>query len=206
MTETPKRRLVVGVTGASGSIYAEKLISEGLQYFDRIYLVFTDSGYKVSEHELKQHNNGFSLVRASRGELTEDERNVIRVLKNSDLFAPIASGTSAPTDMVIVPCSMGTLARISHGFSSNLLERVADVALKEKINFSIVPRETPLSTLHLENLLKLSRYGVNIVAPMPGFYQNPQTLDDSINFVVGKILESLHIDHQLYKKWNARMI
>jgi len=206
MTKTLTRRLVVGITGASGSIYAERLISEALDHFDRIYLIATDSGRQVVEHELKVHDDGFSLIKALRAELNDKEKNIIRVLNNSDLFASIASGTSAPTDMVIVPCSMGTLARVSHGLSSNLLERVADVALKEKIPFSVVPRETPLSTLHLENLLKLSQYGVNIVAPMPGFYQNPKSLDDTINFVVGKILESLKVEHQLYKKWNARMI
>lgn len=199
------QRIMVGVTGASGSIYAEHLIAALITRVPRVYVLFTDTGKQVTRHELKPHHNGFSLARAAGGELAEGERSVIRLLKNDDLFAPVASGSSAPTAMVVAPCSMGTMARINQGISGNLLERAADVCLKQKRPLIIAPRETPLSTIHLRNMLSLSEMGAHIVPAMPAFYQHPESIGDMVNFVVGRLLEALQLDHKLYEPWNPRM-
>ena len=126
------RRILIGLTGASGSIYAERLVEILLPVVPRIYLVATDAAREVARHELKKKVEGFSLLRALEGEFTDTERNVIRMFRQDDLFAPVASGSSVPTNMVILPCSMGTLGRVAQGFSGNLLERSADVVLKQK--------------------------------------------------------------------------
>jgi 4-hydroxy-3-polyprenylbenzoate decarboxylase len=199
------RRVLVAVTGASGSIYAERLVQVLSKRVERVYLLFSDTGAKVVRHELKPHDDGFSLARAAQGELAESERKVIRLLKNDDLFAPVASGSSAPTEMIVAPCSMGTLARIAHGLSSNLLERAADVCLKQHRRLVICPRETPLSTIHLKNMLALSEMGVRIVPAMPGFYQGVREVAEMVDFVVGKLLEEIDLPHELYPPWNPRL-
>jgi 4-hydroxy-3-polyprenylbenzoate decarboxylase len=206
MTLNPTdQRILVGVTGASGSVYAERLISFLSQRVPRVYVLFTETGKQVVRHELRPHDDGFSLARAAAGELHDAEKSVIRLLRNDDLFAPVASGSSAPTAMVVVPCSMGTLARINQGISGNLLERSADVCLKQKRPLIICPRETPLSTIHLRNMLSLSEMGAHIVPAMPAFYQGPETMGDMVDFVVGRLVEALGFDHDLYKAWNPRM-
>jgi 4-hydroxy-3-polyprenylbenzoate decarboxylase len=202
------KRVAVAVTGASGSVYAEALIQFLLEQIDRVYLIVTESGRAVIEHEVsrKTEPDRFCLRRALTGEWTENERLKLRSFQCNDLFAPIASGSSCPTDMVVVPCSMGTMARIANGTSSNLLERAADVVLKERRNLVICPRETPLNAIHLENMLKLARLGVQIVPAMPAFYQKPKTIEDMVSFVVGRLVECLGLDHQLYRKWNNRLV
>lgn len=197
-----ERRILIGVTGASGAIYAQRLTEVLLPLVPRIYLIATKAGRQVINFELEACDDRFSLVRAMQGRLSPQEGKVIRVLNNEDLFAPVASGSSAPDSMVLAPCSMGTLARISHGTSSNLLGRAADVMLKQKRQLIVVPRESPLNTIHLKNLLTLSEMGVDIVPPAPGFYQKPESIEDLVDFVVGKILETLKIDHTLYERWN----
>ena len=200
------KKILIAVTGASGSVYAERLVEVLLEKVERIYLVFTDVGKKVTCHELETNREGFSLRRFLSGEGTDKEKEIIRKFNNDDLFSPVASGSSAPTHMVIVPCSMGTLGRISNGVSSNLIERAADVVLKESDELIVVPRETPFSTIHLENLLKLSRMGVKVIPAMPAFYNKPKTIDDMVNFVVARILKSLKIEDPLLQKWNSKMI
>jgi 4-hydroxy-3-polyprenylbenzoate decarboxylase len=196
---------MIGVTGASGSILAERLIEECLPKVERIYLTITETGKQVIPHELDGLRQGFSLVRTAKGEIDEAFRSSLRVFDIQDFFAPIASGTSAATAMVVVPCSMGTMARIAHGMSLNLLERSADVMLKERRKLIIVPRETPLSSIHLDNMQVLCRAGAIILPPMPGFYQKPKSFEEVVDFIVGRIMEALEIPHQLYKPWNARM-
>lgn len=199
----PKKRVLVAISGASGSIYAERLIDVIYSKVDRIYLILTDSGEQVVQYELTKKNDGFSLPYYLKNPTNYPK---IRRFGQKDLFAPIASGTSAPTHMVIVPCSMGTLARISQGFSGNLLERSADVMIKEHKPLILVPRETPLSTLHLRNMLALSEIGAHIIPAMPGFYLHPKSISDLVDFMVGRIVERLGIKHQLYKPWNSRMV
>ena len=137
-------RVFIAVTGASGSIYAERLVNALLPKVDRIYLSFTDTAKQVLRHELSYHEEGFSLVGSLKGKINEDFAEKIKIFSVNDFFAPIASGSSAPTHMVITPCSMGTLARVTSGFSGNLIERTADVMLKQALPLVLVPRESPL--------------------------------------------------------------
>ena len=198
-------RILVAVTGASGALYAERLVDVLRRKVPRVYLLFSETALKVVRHELKPRDGGFSLAKAAQGELAEEDRQVVRLLRNDDLFAPVASGSSAPTAMVVLPCSMGSLARIAQGISSNLLERSADVCLKQKRPLIVCPRETPLSTIHLRNMLTLAEAGAHIVPAMPAFYQHPKTIEDLADFQVGRVLEALGLDHDLYDPWNARM-
>ncbi len=203
MRTSESKRIFVAVTGASGTIYADRLIQCLRGKVDRIYLCATDAGQKVAEHELASSSALRALL---NGDINGTDRDLFRVFKNDDLFAPIASGSSAPTHMIVVPCSMGTLARVAHGMSSNLVERAADVCLKQKAPLIVVPRETPLNTIHLRNLLTLAEMGAHIIPPVPAFYQKPKTIDDLVDFIVGRLLEAIGItDHDLYDPWNKRM-
>ncbi len=199
------KRILLAVTGASGSIYAERLLEVLVKHVERVYVISSETGKKVASHELTKSSGELSLIQILNGKIPEHLRSVIRVFEHNDFFAPTASGTSAPDAMVIAPCSMGTLARVCHGISSNLIERSADVALKEKTPLILVPRESPLSTIHLKHMLTLSELGAHIIPAMPGFYHQPTSLDEVINFTVGKILDSLKIPHDFYKPWNSRM-
>ncbi|MDT8419897.1 MAG: flavin prenyltransferase UbiX [Desulfuromonadales bacterium] len=194
---------VVGITGASGSIYGLRLIEELLKSGQRLSVLLSNAGRQVLAYE-----TGLSLAESPlecRAQLRRhfSAGEELQHFAINDFFAPIASGSSAPDGVVICPCSMGTAGRIAAGLSDNLLERVADVALKERKTLLLAPRETPLNQIHLENLLRLSRAGAQILPAMPAFYQQPQTVDDLVNFVVGKALDSLGVDHQLFKRWGA---
>lgn len=194
------KSIVVAICGASGSIYGLRLIEELLKADCRVTLLLTAAGRQVLHYETGLDWPADIEVSRElmRAHFASDNLNHYA---NDDLFAPIASGTSAPDALVIVPCSMGTLGRIATGSGSNLIERVADVVLKEKRELLIVPRETPLSTIHLRNLLSLSECGAQIIPAMPAFYRQPQTVADLVDFVVGKILDSLRIDHTLFIPW-----
>jgi 4-hydroxy-3-polyprenylbenzoate decarboxylase len=200
------RKVLVGVTGASGAIYAERLIEELLKTVERVYIIATDSAREVAQYELsKSATDRFSLIDALEGKIREQDRSIIRLCRIDDFFSPVASGSSAPTDMIVMPCSMGTLGRIAGGLSTNLLERAADVVLKERKRLVVCPREAPFNSIHLKNMLTLHEAGAIISPPMPAFYQKPKTLEDTVDFVVGKTLETIEIEHSLYPKWNSRM-
>jgi 4-hydroxy-3-polyprenylbenzoate decarboxylase len=202
-TKVVPGRILIGVTGASGSVYADRLLQLLIKETSRVYLVATDSGEKVAAHELSKSS---LLLRAITGSLNKSEKEVIRVFNNDDLFAPCASGTAAPDAMVIVPCSMGSLARVATGISGNLLERSADVMLKQRRKLLVCPRETPFNLIHLRNMTSLAEAGAEVIPLMPGFYQKPKTMDELIDFCVGKILEQLRVPHHLYRPWNSRMM
>jgi 4-hydroxy-3-polyprenylbenzoate decarboxylase len=191
--------ILLAITGASGSIYGLRLLEELLRSGHQVTLVATASGRDVCRYE-----TGVSFGNDAEAML-KDRWNLpncsLAVRNANDLWAPEASGSAAPDAMVIAPCSMGTLARIAAGISGNLIERAADVMLKEGRPLLLVPRETPLSVIHLENMLKLSRAGAKIIPAMPGFYHQPQTMDDLIHFMVGKILDQLGVAHSLFKRW-----
>ena len=188
------KKIVIGITGASGSIYAKRMIEVLASQDITVHVISTDTGKKVFHYEI-----GIKLE-SWISELQKTYPHV-KLEDNQNLFAGVASGSYGFDAVIILPCSMGTMAEISHGLSSNLLCRAADVALKESRDLIIVPRETPLNTIHLENMCQLSKVGAKIIPAMPGFYHHPQTMDDLINFVVGKILGYLKIEHQLFKTW-----
>ncbi|MEW9122937.1 MAG: flavin prenyltransferase UbiX [Thermotaleaceae bacterium] len=188
------KRILVGITGASGSIYGIRLIEELLKKNIYTHILCTENGKKVIEYETALNINKWI------SELKEIYPHV-KLEDIHNLFSGVASGSYSLDAVVILPCSMGTLAEISCGLSKNLLTRAADVALKENRKLIVCPRETPLNTIHLENMLKLSKLGATILPPMPGFYHRPSSLENLVNFVVGKILDYLSIDNQLFNKW-----
>lgn len=192
-------KILLAITGASGAIYGLRLLEELLRGGHEVTLVASDSGLEVCRYETGIELSDAKALQQSRG--LPDANLTIR--KVTDLWAPEASGSAAPDSMVIAPCSMGTLGRIAAGVSSNLIERAADVMLKESRPLLILPRETPLSAIHLENMLRLSRAGARIIPAMPAFYHNPQSADDLIDFVVGKLLDQLGIEHSLFRRWGT---
>ncbi len=195
------QKIVVGITGASGSIYGLRLVEELLRAEKEVSLLLSSAGRQVLAHEtgLQLDSNPTACLRQLRDHFAAHEN--LKSYAMDDFFAPVASGSNAPDAVVICPCSMGTLGRIAAGLSDNLLERVADVALKEQKRLLLVPRETPLNQIHLQNLLRVSQAGGQILPAMPAFYQQPQSIEDLVDFVVGKVLDNLGIAHQLFSPW-----
>jgi flavin prenyltransferase len=184
---------VVGITGASGSIYGFRLIEKLANGEVRIGVVATRAGMRVSDEELGE---------GRLGELKKFPN--VSFWENDDFEAPFMSGSNAPEAVIVAPCSMGTLSAIAHGSSGNLLERVADVALKERKRLILMVRETPLNLIHLENMVKAARAGAEMLPAMPAFYHRPASIDDMVNFVVGKTLSLLGVEHRLFKEWKGR--
>ncbi|PLY00448.1 MAG: aromatic acid decarboxylase [Desulfuromonas sp.] len=193
--------VVVAITGASGSIYGLRLVEELLKQPLRVTLLISTAGRQVLAHEV-----GLQLAAEPHERLLQlrtyfEAGEELQHSAEDDFFAPVASGSSAPDAMVVAPCSMGTAARIAAGLSQALIERVADVALKERRPLLLVPRETPLSLIHLENLTRLTRAGAQVLPAMPAFYQQPQSVAEMVDFVVGKVLDALQLPHELFKRW-----
>ncbi len=180
-------RVVVGMTGASGVIYGIKLL-ENIR--EERYLILSENAGKIIEYETE---HSLDEVRALSTKFYE----------NANLEADISSGSRKFDAMVIIPCSMNTLSKIANGISDNLITRIASICLKERRKLVLVPRETPLSTIHLQNMAKLSELGGIILPAMPGFYGNPKDIDDIVNFIVGKVLDVLGIENTLYKRWGG---
>ena len=183
-------KLVVGITGASGSIYALRLIEVLRQAGHEVHAVVTDSGWQVLDYECG----------VSREILA---KRVAVLYDNDNVGAAIASGSFRADAMVVLPCSMKTAASIAHSMSDNLLTRAADVMLKEGRKLILVPRETPMHAIHLENLLKLAQLGVRIMPAAPGFYHRPKTIEDLVDMLVGKICDQLGIDTDLFARWEG---
>lgn len=190
---------MVGITGASGSIYGVRLVQELLKQEHKVHLIITEAGWQVFKEELEWDTTDRDGILTKR--FIQKGNGELHYHHLRDFTAPIASGSYRSDAMVIIPCSMGTLSGVANGASGNLLERTADVILKEGKKLVLVPRETPLHSIHLENMLKLSRMGARMVPAMPGFYHMPQTLDDLVNFVVGKVLDTLDVPHSLFRRW-----
>ena len=187
---------IVCITGASGSIYGIRLIQQLALKKHTVNVIVTSAGKMVMKEEL-----GVSgLEKMDKLGLSKFKGN-IKIWENNDFEAPFMSGSSAPEAVIIIPCSVGKLAAIANGISGNLVERTADVALKEKRQLILVVRETPFSLIHLENMVKVARAGAQILPAMPAFYHHPKTIDDMVNFVVGKVLNLLRIEHNLFKSW-----
>jgi 4-hydroxy-3-polyprenylbenzoate decarboxylase len=190
-------RTFVGLTGASGHAYADALVRALVRAGHEVDLCVTAAGAKVLRHELgiESGADGRELARALSGWFGPEIARSLRAFPADAIEAPPSSGTALVGAVVICPCSMGTLARVRAGFSSNLVERAADVALKEGRKLVLVPRETPLSEIHLENLLALARLGAIVLPAMPGFYHRPRSLEDLVAHVTGKILDRLGVEH-----------
>ncbi len=188
----PNHPIVVGISGASGSAIANGVIDALLQMDKPVIVTASSAARMVWQQEMD-----FSF-----GEALENWRDSgdFTYYSPADIQAPIASGTFPTRGMVIVPCSMSTVAAIAHGFSDNLIRRAADVCIKERRPLTIVPRETPLSAIHLENLAALARLGITVLPPEPPFYLKPQSLDDVVDFIVQKTLASLGVIDALSDK------
>ena len=200
------RRIAVGVTGASGAIYAVRTIAALLDAGCTLEVVFSDYGKRLLLDELgpdaKVERLG-ELMAARYGEGVR--RGSFVVHSNKDLGATLASGSHRCEGMVIVPCSMKTLAGVALGLSRSLIERAADVMLKEQRRLVLVPRETPMSLPALKNMVLCAEAGAVVLPAMPAFYQLPQTLDDLADFMAGKILTALGFEHQLYPAWTGQV-
>jgi flavin prenyltransferase len=195
---------VVAVTGASGSCYGLRLIEQLILAGHEVTAVFTGAGRDVAAFELglelPEDGAGVSAVAlATFLELPSADR--LRVVDSSDLFDAIASGSHHVDAMIVAPCSMGFVAAVAQGHAADLPQRAADVMLKERRPLILVPRETPLSLIHLRNLTVAAEAGAIIVPAMPAFYSKPESVDDLVNFVVGKVLDLLEVEHGLFKRW-----
>jgi 4-hydroxy-3-polyprenylbenzoate decarboxylase len=194
--------LVIAITGASGSVYAQRLLQRALDHFDSVGLTISRHAFRVLQEEL-------GLVSAPaefRPELLlPDTPGVERIYYHGphDFDAPFASGSAAPDALVVVPCSMGTLGRIAAGASDDLLTRAADVMLKERRKLILVARETPLSLIHLRNMLAVTEAGAVVMPAAPGFYHRPQRVEELVDFVVSRILDHLGVRDPKAKRWNV---
>ena len=194
-------RIFIALTGASGSIYGLRLMEELCLRGFHLLVTVSASGQLVCQEETGLDLSGDPTVVTKRLCDHLGVADGIEVVSPDNLFVSAASGSAAPEAMIVAPCSMGTLARIACGISGNLIERSADVMLKEHRPLLLVPRETPLSEIHLENMLRLSRAGALIIPAMPAFYHQPETVGDMVDFVVGKTLDQLNVANGLYKRW-----
>jgi 4-hydroxy-3-polyprenylbenzoate decarboxylase len=205
--EERRRSVAIAVTGASGAIYATRTLAALLARGVHVELIVTDYGRRLLRDELGEQ----AAVERLMPYLTEKYgRDVsagsFTLHSNRDLGATIASGSHACSGMAIVPCSMKTLAGVAHGLSRTLVERAADVMLKERRPLIIVPRETPMSLPQLKNMVLSAEAGAVILPAMPAFYQLPKTLDDIADFMAGKIVSALGFDHNLYRPWTGSVV
>lgn len=197
--------VIVGITGASGAMYALRLMECLLLADKHIYVIVSKAGMILlsQETDLKLSGNKRDMEQYLVSYFKVDEEQ-ISLLSMDDWMSPVASGSIIGTPMVVVPCTVGCLSAIACGASDNLLERAADVAIKEGNKLILAVRETPLSSIHLENMLKLSRLGVVMMTTNPGFYHQPETINDLIDFMVAKILDHLEVEQTLLPKWGVK--
>jgi 4-hydroxy-3-polyprenylbenzoate decarboxylase len=201
-----KEKITVAITGASGSAYALRLIECLVAANVQVYVLCSSAARVVFDTEV-----GLKLP-ASPDAATKflsdkfkAKPSQITVFGKEQWFSPVASGSAAPKKMIVCPCSTGTLAAISQGMSDNLIERGADVVIKERGQLILVVRETPFSTIHLQNMLTLSQMGVTVMPAAPGFYHNPKSINDLIDFMVGRMLDHLNIDQSIMPRWGYQI-
>lgn len=192
------KKLIVAITGASGVIYAKRLLEILSQRNFEIHLTISEAGAIIIQNELDIEIN---LTDIKLEFLIGFPTKNITYHHFSDITAAISSGSYRTEGMAIVPCSMNTLGAIAAGISNNLIHRAADVCIKENRKLVLVPRETPLSSIHLENMLKLSKLDVCILPAMPGFYHKPHTIDEQVDFIVCKILDQFGIENNIIRRW-----
>lgn len=198
----PKQPIALAITGASGSAYGLRLLELLIQNGRQVYLMISKAGEVVipmeTGIELPAEICQMESMLAQRFNATDGQ---LRLFGREEWTAPVASGSNPPAAMVVCPCTAGTLSAIATGASNNLIERAADVMLKEQRKLILVVRETPLSAIHLENMLKLARLGVVTMPASPGFYNRPQSLEQVVDFMVARVLDHLEIKHDLIKPW-----
>jgi 4-hydroxy-3-polyprenylbenzoate decarboxylase len=198
--------VAIAITGASGAVYATRTLAALLARRVHVELIVSDYGRRLLRDELGEQaavERLHDFLAAKYGDTVAG--GGLTLHSNRDLGATIASGSHGCSGMAIVPCSMKTLAAVAHGLSRNLIERAADVMLKEKRRLVIVPRETPMSLPQLRNMVLCAEAGAMILPAMPAFYQRPQTLDDLADFMAGKILSALGFEHDLYPPWTGQV-
>ncbi len=195
--------MVVGLTGASGIQYGIRLVQVLAEQKIPVHLILSEHARLVIREELGVTLKSLVQREAFRNLVGEAALPWIEPYSVKDMSAPAASGSFPTRGMIVIPCSMGSLAAIANGMSQHLIHRAADCALKEGRRLVLVPRETPLSAVHLENMLKLARLGVRMVPAMPGFYASAKSVQDLIDFVVGKVLDQFEIPHSLYPRWTG---
>jgi len=196
--------IAVALTGASGMPYAVRLIKELILQEPLIYVMVSQAANTVirMETDLKLGTSS-DETETNLCDYFNAKQGQIKVFSKNQWTAPVASGSNPPRAMVVCPCTMSTLAAIANGLADNLMHRAADVVIKEGKKLILVPRETPYSAIHLENMLKLARLGVSIIDANPAFYQKPKKIDDLVDFVVARILDHLELEHDLLPPWQA---
>ncbi|MCG9760654.1 UbiX family flavin prenyltransferase [Pseudoalteromonas sp. Isolate6] len=194
--------ITLAFSGASGAPYGLRLLEVLVSLNYQVYVLISSAARVVldTESNLKLSGNEQKATEQLQALFCAKDKQ-IQVFGKDNWFSPVASGSAAPKQMVVCPCSAGSVSAIALGASDNLLERAADVVIKERGQLILVPRETPFSPIHLENMLKLSRLGVTIMPAAPGFYHQPQSIDDLVDFMVARILDHLNIEHTLAKRW-----
>jgi len=193
------KRLIVAVSGASGMVYSQRLICWLVKKGYHVDFLISAPGKKVFEMELGKAAND----QAGWRKFFKDQKGLLVYHQNDDFNSPLASGSGARDGMIIIPCSMGMIGRIANGISSSLIERAADVMLKEGKPLALVFRETPLSLIHLENLTRLKKAGAIIIPASPGFYHKPETIEELVDSLVGRVLKQMGIENELEKEWQA---
>lgn len=191
--------IVVAITGASGAPYAVRLLEALVAAQRTVWLVVSSHGYRLLSTEMGIADE--AALRAHVG--AEGWDRCVTMFSDGDRGASPASGSTRMHGMVICPCSMGTISAIAQGTSRSLVERAADVMLKERRRLIVVPRETPYSQIHLENMLRLTQAGAVVMPASPGFYHQPRSIDDLVNFVVARILDHLDVEHTLVRRWGG---
>lgn len=197
------KRYILAISGASGSIIGIRVL-ENLIKVSEVHLIISSTSFSIIKEETGLNwfsKNERETERRIRKYLDTDK---LYYYNESNLAAPISSGSFITSGMLIVPCSMKTLAGIANGYANNLTERAADVTIKEGRPLLLSPREMPFSAIHLENMLKLARLGIRIVPPVPAFYHRPERVADIVDFLAGKILDSLGIEHELFRRWKDK--
>lgn len=199
MTKT----ICLALTGASGMPYGLRLLDCLLAAGCKVQLLYSQAAQVVARQEMAVDlpSRPSEAKAALLARFPHADPDKLAVYGREEWFAPVASGSNPPDAMIICPCSMGTLAAIAQGLADNLIERAADVVLKEGRKLVMVPRETPFSAIHLENMLRLSRVGAVILPPSPGFYQHPQSVQDIVDFVVARVLDQIGVPHALMQRW-----
>ncbi len=201
---TEQKRVTVAITGASGVQYGLRLIECLIEADVQVFVMVSKAAQVVIavETSLKLPAQAAAMAQFLT-ERYKAKKGQLLVFGKEDWMSPVASGSGAPSRMVVCPCSTGALSAIATGASNNLIERAADVALKERRQLILVPRESPYSAIHLENMLKLSQMGATIMPASPGFYHNPQSVEDMVDFMVARVLDHLEVEQTMIKKWGC---